>query len=195
MWIWKHECSRGGGYRLTVEVEWDRAIRNSFVSEYSFYKRDDERSWEVSAILYVCVKIGRVTIVEQIISSNKRSVTSVERGHYNLTSPQVQNCLREVSRHDWQACDTSIGWHDGWCKTAPCWLLTTMSSGCFSCCPLLISWKSKITKTKSKVSNEYQMVHTSWQLPASGSAWKWTSDRLDNEGVYHGGRQSYGDKF
>ena len=41
--------------------------------------------------------------------------------------------------------------------TAPCWLLTTMSSGCFSWCPLLISWKSKSTKTQSEVSNEYQI--------------------------------------
>ena len=52
-----------------------------------------------------------------------------------------------------------LEWHDGWCKTAPCWLLTTMSSesGCFSWCPLLNPWKSKIAKTKSEVSNEYQI--------------------------------------
>ena len=48
-------------------------------------------------------------------------------------------------------------WHDGWWKTAPCWLLTTMSSGCFSWCSLLIPWKSKVTKTQSEVSNEYQI--------------------------------------
>ena len=30
-------------------------------------------------------------------------------------------------------------------------------SGCFSWCPLLNPWKSKITKTKSEVSNEYQI--------------------------------------
>ena len=83
-------------------------------------------------------------------------------------------------------------WHDGWWKAAPCWLLTTMSSGCFSWCSLLIPWKSKVTKTQW-VSN--QMVQTSWQLPASGSAWKWTSDHIDNEGVYHGGGASYGDEF
>ena len=41
--------------------------------------------------------------------------------------------------------------------TASCWLLTTMSSGCFSWCPLLISWKFKSTKTQSEVSNEYQI--------------------------------------
>ena len=47
-------------------------------------------------------------------------------------------------------------WHDGWWKTAACWLLTTMSSGCFSWCSLLIPWKSKVTKTQSEVSNDYQ---------------------------------------
>ena len=32
-----------------------------------------------------------------------------------------------------------------------------MSPGCFSWCSLLIPWKSKVTKTKSEVSNEYQI--------------------------------------
>ena len=50
-----------------------------------------------------------------------------------------------------------LEWHDGRCKIAPCWLLTTMSPGCFSWCSLLIPWKSKVTKTKSEVSNEYQI--------------------------------------
>ena len=50
-----------------------------------------------------------------------------------------------------------IVWHDGWWKTAPCWLLTTMSSKCFSWCTLLFPWKSRNTKTKSEVSNDYQI--------------------------------------
>ena len=42
-------------------------------------------------------------------------------------------------------------------RPSSCWLPTTMSSRCFSWCPLLTPWKSKITKTKSEVSNEYQI--------------------------------------
>ena len=51
---------------------------------------------------------------------------------------------------------TSLLRHDAWCKTAPCWLPTTMSS-CFSWCTLLFPWKSRNAKTKSEVSNEYKI--------------------------------------
>ena len=83
----------------------------------------------------------------------------------NLTSPQVSwswegslaGGYAILSRRQWQPCDTSIVWHDRWWKTAPCWLSTTMSSGCFSRCLLLMPLKFKITKTKSEVSNERLM--------------------------------------
>ena len=38
-----------------------------------------------------------------------------------------------------------------------CPLLTTMSSGCFSWCPLLMIWKFQITESKSEVSNDHQI--------------------------------------
>ena len=48
-------------------------------------------------------------------------------------------------------------------------LRTTMSSGCFSWCPLLMPWKFKVTETKSEVSNEHliRLCRPSWQLTAS----------------------------
>ena len=69
------------------------------------------------------------------------------------------NRLREVTAGGYaMLCVTlRLLWHDGWWKTAACWLLTTMSSGCFSWCSLLIPWKSKVTKTQSEVSTEYQI--------------------------------------
>ena len=81
----------------------------------------------------------------------------------------VQDSWREamqfVSR---QACDTSMTWHDEWCKTVPCWLLRTMSSGCFSWCALLMPWKFRVAETKSEVrNNPSQIVPTSWPLTAS----------------------------
>ena len=44
-----------------------------------------------------------------------------------------------------------------WCmQFAPCyWLLRTMSSGCFSWCPLLMPWKFKVTETNTEVRNEH----------------------------------------
>ena len=115
---------------------------------------------ELGNISPICVKIGSVSVVEQIISSSKRITmviqVQVELGHYKF----------DLSSSSWMAYESreqcsvwfspEVVWLDGWCKTAPCWLLTTMSSGsgCFSWCPLLIPWKSKITKTQSEVSKE-----------------------------------------
>ena len=99
-------------------------------------------------------------------------------------------------------CDTSIVWHDARCKTAPCWLLrTTMSPKRFSQFPLLVSRKTKVKETKSKVSNEHQFrLHKPLEnrlRTGTVSDWKRSSDRLGNEGVYLCGGPSYasyGDK-
>ena len=74
---------------------------------------------------------------------SKRSRIQVERGHCKFE--------RSLECSVWN-CESSMTW---W--TARYWLLTTMSSGCFSWCRFLILWKSKSTKTQSEVSNAYQI--------------------------------------
>ena len=106
-------------------------------------------------------KLEEVSVVEQIITSNKMitAAIQVERDHYKFWPLlKFMNRLREVTAGGYAMLCVILRllWHDGWWKTAPCWLLTTMSSGCFSWCSLLIPWKSKVTKTQSEVSNEYQ---------------------------------------
>ena len=113
---------------------------------------------ELDNISHIWVKIGRVSVVEQIFSSNEglQCRFKLSMAIINLTSPQVQESLTKFWH---EACTRPYGivWHDAW-KTAPCWLLRrSMSPGCFSWCSLLIPWKSKITKTQSEVSNEYQI--------------------------------------
>ena len=129
---------------------------------------DGWKNWVTDAI---CVIIGRVRIVEQIFSSKKRITTAiqVERGHYKFDLSSSSRIAYEItaalSRH--AACMRPTWglwykycWHDA-CKTAPCLLRPTMSPGCFSWCSLLmkalIPWKSKVTKTQTEVSNEYQI--------------------------------------
>ena len=78
-----------------------------------------------------------------------------------LISPQVHKSIayeRSQGQSYMRPVVTILLWHDAWCKTAPCWLPTTMSS-CFSWCTILFPWKSRNTKTKSEVStgNEYQI--------------------------------------
>ena len=61
----------------------------------------------------ICVKIGRVSVVEQIFSSNKRFITAiqVERAIINLTSPQVHVSLTRGGGYA-MLC-VNLVWHDG----------------------------------------------------------------------------------
>ena len=58
-------------------------------------------------------------------------------------------------------------------------------------------WKSKITETKSEVSNEHgvEVCANFWQLTASRNCLKTNQHRLSDEGVYLCGWWSYGDKY
>ena len=110
-----------------------------------------------------------ISIDELLTPDSSRHWPLEEYAHIkNLTSSSSRiNRLREVTRSlghlhcPHEACMrpvvTSLLWHDAWWKTAPCWLPTTMSS-CFSWCTLLFPWKSRNTKAKSEVSNEYQIL-------------------------------------
>ena len=120
---------------------------------------DGWKNWVTDA---VCVKTGRVSVVERIFSSKKRITTAiqVERGHYTFNLSSRSRIAYEIlawGLHYTRRLLYGIVWHDAW-KTAPCCLLRrTMSPGCFSWCSLLIPWKSKLTKTQSEVRNAYQI--------------------------------------
>ena len=86
-------------------------------------------------------------------------------------------------------------------QTTPCstgWLLTTtMSSRRFPWSPLRVPRIFKAKETKSKVSNEHQLRFCKLldNLLRPGAAWKWTSNRLGNDGVYFWGGPRYGNGF